>query len=134
MKKFIITITLLVLLVGNIFAYPVKSSFSKITKFDDTTYYWNLEATTPIELISSKDLNAWIDEMKENGYECTLTKVIPLSEALENHTDCIAEVLLARSYGCYNIRAVFENDFCILSTSYFVSEKDIFLSSFILTK
>ena len=131
MKKFIITITLLlVLLVGNLFAYPVKSSFSKITKFDDITYYWNLDATTPMDAPSSKDWNNWVSEMKENGYECTFTRVIPLSEALENHTGPIAEVLLARSYGCYNICAVYENDFGVSTTSYFVSEKAIFLSTF----
>ena len=134
MKKLLSVITLLVLLVGSVFAYPVKSSFSKITKFDDITYYWNLEATTPIDAPSSKDWNNWVSEMKENGYECTLTRVIPLSEALENHTGPIAEVLLARSYGCYNICAIYENDFYVVSTSYFVSEKVIFLSSFELTK
>lgn len=134
MKKLLSVITLLVLFVGSLFAYPVKSSFSKITKFDDITYYWNLEATTPIYAPSSKDWNNWISEMKENGYKCTITKVIPLSEALENHTGPIAEVLLARSYGCYNICAIYENDFYVSSTIYFVSEKVIFLSSFRLTK
>lgn len=134
MKKLLSVIVLLVLLVGSLFAYPVKSSFSKITKFDDITYYWNLEATTPIYAPSSKDCNNWISEMKENGYKCTITKVIPLSEALENHTGPIAEVLLARSYGCYNICAIYENDFYVSSTIYFVSEKVIFLSSFRLTK
>ena len=134
MKKLFITITLLFALVGSLFAYPVKSSFSKITKFDDITYYWNLEATTPMDAPSSKGWNNWISEMKENGYKCTLTKVIPLSEALEGHTCPIAEVLLARSYGCYNICAIYENDFYVSSTIYFVSEKVIFLSSFRLTK
>ena len=135
MKKLFVTITLLiVLLVGNLFAYPMKSSFSKITKFDDITYYWNLEATTPIDAPSSKDWDNWISEMKENGYVCTFTRVIPLSEALEGHTGPIAEVLLARSYGCYNICTVYENDIGVSTTIYFVSEKAIFLSSFRLTK
>ena len=131
MKKLFVTLTLfLVLLVGNLFAYPVKSSFSKITKFDDITYYWNLEATEPMDAPSSKDWNNWVSEMKENGYRCTFTRVIPLSEALEGHTGPIAEVLLARSYGFYNICAVYENDIGISTTSYFVSEKVIFLSTF----
>ena len=134
MKKLFVTITLLFTLVCSLFAYPVKSSFSKITKFDDITYYWNLDATTPMDAPSSKDWNNWISEMKENGYECTFTRVIPLSEALENHTGPIAEVLLARSYGYYNICAVYENDFYISTTSYFVSEKAIFLSIFELNK
>ena len=134
MKKLFVTITLLFTLVCSLFAYPVKSSFSKITKFDDITYYWNLDATTPMDAPSSKDWNNWISEMKENGYECTFTRVIPLSEALENHTGPIAEVLLARSYGFYNICAVYENDFYISTTSYFVSEKAIFLSIFELNK
>ena len=134
MKKLLSVITLLVLLVGNLFAYPVKSSFSKITKFDDITYYWNLEATTPIDAPSSKELNNWISEMEELGFECIITRVIPLSEALEGHTGPIAEVLLARSYGCYNICAVYENDIGVSTTIYFVSEKAIFLSSFRLTK
>ena len=135
MKKLFITITLfLVLLVGNLFANPTKSSFHKITKFGDISYYWNLEATTPVDAPSSKDLNYWISVMKENGYVCTLTKVIPLSEALEGHTGPIAEVLLARSYDCYSICAVYENDFYVSSTIYLVSEKSIFLISFRLTK
>ena len=135
MKKLFVTITLvLVLLVGNLFAYPVKSSFSKITKFDDITYYWNLEATTPMDAPSSKDLNNWISEMGELGFEYIITRVIPLSEALEGHTGCIAEVLLARSYGCYNICAIYENDIGVSSTSYFVSEKAIFLITFRLDK
>ena len=135
MKKLLSVITLLlVLLVGNLFAYPVKSSFSKITTFDDIPYYWNLEATTPLDASSSHDWDNWISEMKENGYVCTFTRVIPLSEALEGHTGPIAEVLLARSYGCYNICAVYENDIGVSTTIYFVSEKAIFLSSFRLTK
>ena len=135
MKKLFVTLTLfLVLLVGDLFAYPVKSSFSKITKFDDITYYWNLEATTPMDAPSSKDLNNWISEMKVNGYRCAFTRVIPLSEALEGHTGPIAEVLLARSYGCYNICAIYENDIGVSSTSYFVSEKAIFLITFRLDK
>ena len=135
MKKLLSVITLLlVLLVGNLFANPVKSSFHRITKFDDITYYWNLEATTPMDAPSSKDWNNWVSEMKENGYKCTLTKVIPLSEALEGHTGPIAEVLLARSYGCYNICAIYENDIGVSSTYYFVSEKDILLITFRLDK
>ena len=134
MKKLFVTITLLlVLLVGNLFANPAKSSFSKITKIDDITYYWNLEATTPVAP-SSKEWNSFISEMKENGFECTYTRVIPLSEALEGHTAPIAEVLLARSYGCYSISAVYENDFYISVTIYFVSEKAILLGTFRLTK
>lgn len=134
MKKLFVTITLLlVLLVGNLFAYPVKSSFSKITKIHDITYYWNLEATTPVAP-SSKEWNSFISEMKENGFECTHTRVIPLSEALEGHTAPIAEVLLARSYGCYSIGAVYEDDFYISVTIYFVSEKAILLGMFRLTK
>ena len=135
MKRLFITITLfLVLLVGNLFAYPVKSNFSKITKFDDITYYWDLAATTPIDAPSSKDLNNWISEMEELGFECIITRVIPLSEALEGHTGCIAEVLLARSYGCYNICAIYEDDIGVSSASYFVSEKAIFLITFRLDK
>ena len=133
MKKLFVTIALLLVLVGSAFAYPVKSSFSKITKFDDITYYWNLEATTPVAP-SSKEWNSFISEMKENGYVCTFTRVIPLSEALENHTGPIAEVLLARSYGCYSIGAVYENDSYVSTTIYFVSEKDILLGTFRLTK
>lgn len=134
MKKLLSVITLLlVLLVGNLFANPAKSNYSKITKFDDITYYWNLEATTPVAP-SSKELNNWISEIEELGYKCTLTKVIPLSEALENHTGPIAEVLLARSYGCYSVAAIYENDFYVSTTFYFVSEKSIFLSSFRLAK
>ena len=115
MKKLFIIITFL-LLVGNLFAYPVKSSFSKITKFDDTTYYWNLEATTPIEL-SSKNWNDWVSEMTEMGYVSTAVRVIPLDDALENHTGPIAEVLLARSYGYYNVCASWENNLYILKNS-----------------
>ena len=134
MKRFIITITLLFALVGSLFAYPAKSSFSKITKFDDISYYWNLEATAPMDAPSSKELNNWISEMKVNCYRCTFTRVIPLSEALEGHTGPIAEVLLARSYGCYNICAIYENDIGVSSTYYFVSEKAIFLITFRLDK
>ena len=132
MKKLFIIITFL-LLTGNLFAYPVKSSFSKITKFDDTTYYWNLEATTPIEL-SSKNWNDWVSEMTEMGYVSTTVRVIPLDEALENHTGPIAEVLLARSYGYYNVCASWENNLYILNTNYFVSEQGILLITFTLTK
>ena len=132
MKKLFIIITFL-LLAGNLFAYPVKSSFSKITKFDDTTYYWNFEATTPIEL-SSKNWNDWVSEMTEMGYVSTAVRVIPLDEALENHTGPIAEVLLARSYGYYNVCASWENNLYILNTNYFVSEQSILLITFTLTK
>ena len=110
-----------------------KSSFSKITKFDDTTYYWNLEATTPIEL-SSKNWNDWVGEMTEMGYVSTAVRVIPLDEALENHTGPIAEVLLAKSYGYYNVCASWENNSYILNTNYFVSEQGILLITFTLTK
>lgn len=134
MKKILMGLVLSLLMTVGIFAYPVKSSFSKITEFDDITYYWNLEATTPMDAPSSKDWDNWISEMKENGYRCTFTRVIPLNEALENHTGPIAEVLLARSYGCYNIYAVYENDFYVSSAFYFVSESFIFISSFELTK
>ena len=134
MKKLFITITFLALLVGNLFAYPVKSSFSKITELYGITYYWNLEATTPMDAPSSKDWNNWVSEMKENGYVCIFKREIPLTEALENHTVPIAEVLLARSYGLYNIYAIYENDFYVSTAHYFVSEKAIFLSIFSLTK
>ena len=134
MRKKLLVITLLVLLVGNLFANSVKSSFTKITKFGGNTYYWNLEATTPIDTPSSKDWNNFISEMKENGYELGWTRVITLSEAFEGHTGPIAEVLLARSYGCYSICAVYENDFYFSPCFYFVSEKDIFISCFRLTK
>ena len=135
MQRILAIITvLLVLLVGNLFAYPVKSNYSIIKKSGNVTYLWDLAATTPIDAPSSKDLNNWISEMKVNGYRCTFTRVIPLSEALEGHTGPIAEVLLARSYGCYNICAIYENDIGVSSTSYFVSEKAIFLITFRLDK
>ena len=135
MKRIFITITLfLVLLVGNLFANPVKSNYSIIKKSGNVTYLWDLAATTPIDAPSSKDLNNWISEMEELGFECIITRVIPLSEALEKHTDPIDEVLLARNYGCYNICAVFENDFCLSPSYYFVSKKAIFQVSFALTK
>ena len=134
MKRFIITITLLIALTGSLFAYPVKSSFSKITKYDGDTYYWNLEATTPIEIeLSSKDWNDWVSEMKEMGY-VSMSRVISLDKALENHTGPIAEVLLARSYGYYNVWIRLETSFCIMNTYYFVSEQSILLINFTLTK
>lgn len=135
MKRTLSVITvLLVLLVGNLFAYPVKSNYSIIKKSGNVTYLWDLAATTPIDAPSSKDLNNWISEMEELGFECIIIRVIPLSEALEKHTDPIDEVLLARSLGCYSVSAVFENDFCLSPSYYFVSKKAIFQVSFVLTK
>ena len=69
--------------------------------------------------------------MEELGFECIITRVIPLSEALEKHTDPIDEVLLARSLGCYSVSAVFENYFCLSPSYYFVSKKAIFQVSFV---
>ena len=135
MKRILSVITvLLVLLVGNLFANPVKSNYSIIKKSGNVTYLWDLAATTPIDAPSSKELNNWISEMEELGFECIITRVIPLSEALEKHTDPIDEVLLARSLGCYSVSAVFKNDFCLSPSYYFVSKKAIFQASFVLTK
>ena len=134
MKKILAMLFLSLVMTVGMFAYPVKSSFSKITKFDDITYYWNLEATAPMEAPSSKDWDNWISEMKKNGNIYKWKRVIPLNEALKDHTGPIAEVLLARSYGCYNICAIYENDFYVSSAFYFVSESFIFISSFELTK
>lgn len=72
--------------------------------------------------------------MEELGFECIITRVIPLSEALEKHINPIDEVLLARRCGCYSVCAVFENDFCLSPSYYFVSEKDIVQISLVLTK
>lgn len=135
MKKIIITITLLlVLLVGNLFANPAKSNYSIIKKSGNVTYLWDLEATTPIDAPSSKELNNWISGMEEIGFECIIKRVIPLSEALEKHTEPIDEVLLARRLGYYSVAAIFENALCLSPTYYFVSEKAIFQIAFILTK
>ena len=133
MKKLLSVIALLVLLVGNLFAYPMKSNYSIIKKSGNVTYLWDLEATTPVAP-SSKELNNWISGMEELGFECIIKRVIPLSEALEKHTEPIDEVLLARSHGCYNICAVYENALCLSPTYYFVSEKAIFQISLVLTK
>ena len=134
MKKLFVTITLLlVLLVGNLFANPAKPNYSIIKKSGNVTYLWDLAATTP-NAPSSKELNNWISEMEELGFECIIKRVIPLSEALENPTAPIAEVLLARRCGCYSVGAVFENDFCLSPSYYFVSEKDIVQISLVLTK
>ena len=130
MKRFIITITLLLVLsVGNLFAYDYKV----IKKSGDVTYLWDLDATTPVAP-SSKELNNWISGIEELGFECIIKRVIPLSEALEKHTEPIDEVLLARSQGYYSVGAVYENDLCLSSTIYFVSEKDILQISLVLTK
>ena len=133
MKKLLSVITLLlVLLVGNLFANPAKSNYSIIKKSGNVTYLWDLEATTP-NAPSSKELNNWISGMEELGFECIIKRVIPLSEALEKHTEPIDEVLLARRHGCYSICAVFENALCLSPSYYFVSEKAIFQISFVLT-
>ena len=135
MKKLFVTITLLlVLLVGNLFANPVNPNYSIIKKSGNVTYLWDLAATTPIDAPSSKELNNWISEMEELGFECIITRVIPISEASEKHTDPIDEVLLARSHGYYSVCAVFENDFCFSLSYYFVSKKGIFQVSFVSTK
>lgn len=131
MKKLLSVITLLLVLsVGNLFAYPVKPNYSIIKKSGNVTYLWDLAATTP-NAPSSKELNNWISEAEELGFECIIKRVIPLSEALEKHTDPIDEVLLARSRGCYSVGVVFENDFCLSPSYYFVSEKDIVQISFV---
>ena len=130
MKKLLSVITLLlVLLVGNLFANPAKPNYSIIKKSGNVTYLWDLAATTPVAP-SSKELNNWISEAEELGFECIIKRVIPLSEALEKHTEPIDEVLLARSYGFYSIGAFFENDLCLMPSFYFVSEKDIIQISF----
>ena len=134
MKKLFVTITLLlVLLVGNLFANPVKPNYSIIKKSGNVTYLWDLEATTP-NAPSSKELNNWISEMEKLGFECIIKRVIPLNEALEKHTEPIDEVLLARSHGYYSVGAVFENALCLSPTYYFVSEKTILQISLVLTK
>ena len=133
MKKLLSIITLLVLLVASVFANPVKPNYSIIKKSGNVTYLWDLAATTP-NAPSSKELNNWISEMEELGFECIIKRVIPLSEALEKHTDIIDEVLLARRCGCYSVGVVFENDFCLSPSYYFVSEKDIVQISLVLTK
>ena len=120
-------------MVGNLFANPAKPNYSIIKKSGNVTYLWDLEATTPVAH-SSKDLNNWISEMEELGFECIIKRVIPLSEALEKHTEPIDEALLARSHGCYSIGAVFENDLCLMPSYYFVSEKDIVQITLVLTK
>lgn len=134
MKKLFVTITLLLVLsVGNLFANPAKSNYSIIKKSGNVTYLWDLEATTPVAP-SSKDLNNWISGMEELGFECIIKRVIPLNEALEKHTEPIDEVLLARSHGYYIVATIFENAFMISPTYYFVSKKDIFQISFVLTE
>ena len=135
MKRFMITITLLlVLLVGDLFANPVKPNYTIIKKSGNVTYLWDLAATTPIDAPSSKELNNWISEMEELGFECIITRVIPISEALEKHTDpIIDEVLLARSHGYYSVGVVFGYDFCFSFSYYSVSKKDIFQISFVPT-
>ena len=135
MKKLFVTITLLfALLVGNLFANPVMPNYSITKESGNVTYLWDLAATTPKDAPSSKELNNWISEMEELGFECIITRVIPISEALEKHTDpIIDEVLLARSHGYYGVAAVvLENDFCLSLSYYFVSKKDIFQISFVL--
>ena len=135
MKKLFVTITLLlVLLVGNLFANPVKPNYSIIKKSGNVTYLWDLAATTPIDAPSSKELNNWISEMEELGFECIITRVIPLSEALEKHTEPIDEVLLARSHGYYSVGAVFENDFCLSFSNDLASKEVISLVSFVFIK
>lgn len=135
MKKLLSVITLLlVLLVGNLFANPVKPNYnySIIKKSGNVTYLWDLAATTP-NAPSSKELNNWISEMEELGFECIIKRVIPLSEALEKHTDpIIDEVLLARRCGYYSVGVAFESDFCFSLSNYFVSEKDIVQISLVL--
>lgn len=134
MKKLLSVITLLlVLLVGNLFANPAKSNYSIIKKSGNVTYLWDLEATTPVAP-SSKELNNWMSGMEELGFECIIKRVIPLSEALEKHTEPIDEVLLARSHGYYSVAAIFENALCLSPTYYFVSEKAILQISLVLTK
>ena len=134
MKKVLSVITLLlVLLVGNLFAYPANPNYSIIKKSGNVTYLWDLAATTPVAP-SSKELNNWISEAEELGFECIIKRVIPLSEALEKHTEPIDEVLLARSCGYYSVGAAFENDLCLSLSYYFVSEKDIVQITFVLTK
>lgn len=134
MKKLLSVITLLlVLLVGNLFANPAKPNYSMIKKSGNVTYLWDLAATTPVAY-SSKELNNWISEMEKLGFECIIKRVIPLSEALEKHTEPIDEALLARSLGCYSIGTVFENDLCLVPSYYFVSEKDIVQITLVLTK
>ena len=124
MKKLFVTITLLlVLLVGNLFAYD----FRIIKKSGGITYLWDLDATKP-NAPSSKELNNWISEMEELGFECTVNEVIPLSKVLGKKNTLIDEVLLARSHGCYTMGAVDENDLsCVY---FFVSKKDIFIIAF----
>ena len=133
MKKLLSVITLLVLLVGSVFAYPAKSNYSIIKKSGNVTYLWDLEATTPVAP-SSKELNNWISGMEELGFECIIKRVIPLSEALEKHTEPIDEVLLARRHGYYSVAAIFENALCLSPTYYFVNKKAIFQISLVLTK
>ena len=60
MKRILSVITVLALLVGNLFAYPVKPNYSIIKKSGNVTYLWDLAATTPIDVPSSKELNNWI--------------------------------------------------------------------------